>query len=56
MAIRVKQAKVLPLYKNGSKLDAGNYRPVSMHSVLSKILERAVQVQLTDYLAKRGLL
>ena len=47
---------MLPLYKKGSKLDAGNYRPTSMLSVLSKILERAVQVQLTDYLAKRGLL
>ena len=37
-----KQARVLPLFKKGSKLDVGNYRPVSVLSVLSKTLERAV--------------
>ena len=51
-----KQARVLPLYKKGSKVDAGNYRPVSVLSVLSKLLERAVHVQLTECLAKRDLL
>ena len=51
-----KQARVRPLFKKGSKLDAGNYRPVSVLSVLSKILERAVHDQLSHYLQKRGLL
>ena len=51
-----KQARVLPLYKKGSKVEAGNYRPVSVLSVLSKVLERAVHKQLGEYLAKRDLL
>ena len=51
-----KQAKVIPLFKKGSKLDPGNYRPVSILSVLSKILERAVHGQLGAYLEKRDIL
>ena len=37
-------------------MDVGNYRPVSVLSVLSKLLERAVHVQLSEYLAKRDLM
>ena len=51
-----KQAKVVPIYKKGSKLDPGNYRPVSVLNVLSKILERAVHGQLSDYLEKKNVL
>lgn len=51
-----KDAKVLPLFKKGSKLDPGNYRPVSILSVLSKVLERVVHTQLKEYLEKRDLL
>ena len=51
-----KEAKVIPLFKKGSTLDPGNYRPVSILNVLSKILERAVHSQLSSYLEKRGLL
>ena len=51
-----KEARVVPLYKKGSKLDPGNYRPVSILSTLSKVLERAVHAQLNDYLEKREIL
>ena len=34
----------------------GNYRPVSLLPVLSKVLERALNDQLNDYLSWRGLL
>ena len=51
-----KEARVVPLFKKGSRLDPGNYRPVSILSVLSKILERAVHSQLNAYLSERGLL
>ena len=51
-----KQAKVIPLFKKGSKLDPGNYRPVSILSVLSKLLERAVCTQMNEYLEKRHIL
>ena len=41
-----KKARVKTLYKKGSRLDVGNYRPVSILPVMSKILERAVNDQL----------
>ena len=44
----LKFAKVKPLYKKNSRLDAGNYRPVSILCILSKILEWAVYVQIKD--------
>ena len=52
----LKYAKVKPLYKKNSRLDAGNYRPVSILCIVSKILERAVYVQVEDYLLKNNLL
>ena len=37
-----KSARVSPTYKIGSKDDCGNYRPISISSVVSKIFERLV--------------
>jgi hypothetical protein len=51
-----KEAMVTPLFKKRSRLDPENYRPVSVLTVLSKILERAVHRQLNEYLNKKGLL
>lgn len=51
-----KEARVVPLFKKGSKLDPGNYRPVSLLNVLSKILERAVHDQMKSYLDKNNVL
>ena len=36
----LKIARVIPLYKKGSKQDPRNYRPVSILSSLSKIIEK----------------
>ena len=52
----MKEARVTPLFKKGSRLDCGNYRPVSILNVLSKILERSVHGQLVGYLTKRKVL
>ena len=52
----MKEARVTPLFKKGSRLDCGNYRPVSILNVLSKILERSVHGQLVSYLTKKGVL
>ena len=51
----LKQAKVIPLFKKGSRLDPGNYRPVSILSSISKVLERAVNNQLVEYLDSKKL-
>lgn len=51
-----KHAKVIPLYKKGATTDPGNYRPVSILSVTSKILERVVHDQISEYVGKQDLL
>ena len=53
---QLKYAKVKPLYKKNSRLDVGNYRPVSILCAISKILERAVHVQLEKYCKDNNLL
>ena len=45
-----KRAKVVPLLKKGDTLDPKNYRPVALLPIFSKVLERAVFMQLIQYL------
>ena len=52
----MKLARVKPLYKKNSNLEVGNYRPVSILSIVSKILERAVYVQLENFLVDNNIL
>ena len=42
----MKLAKVIPIYKAKSKESLGNYRPISLLSNISKILEKAVHKRL----------
>ena len=51
-----KKAKVTPVYKAGDKSDVGNYRPISVLPILSKILERTVHDQLYKYLTCNNVL
>ena len=44
-----KHAKVIPMYKKKSKLDVWNYRPVSVLTSISKVLEKAVHCQVEWY-------
>ena len=52
----LKIAKVIPLYKNGSKQQPSNYRPISILSPFSKIFENIVLERLTKYLSKNNIL
>ena len=52
----LKIARIKPLYKKNSNLDVGNYRPVSILSVVSKILEKAIYIQLEAYLVKNNII
>ena len=51
-----KLAKVVPLLKKGDPLTAKNYRPVALLPIFSKILEKAVFLQLVEYLDSNSLL
>ena len=44
----LKMARVSPVYKNGDPTQFGNYRPISVLSVLSKIFEKVIQIRLTN--------
>ena len=50
-----KKARVVPLYNSGGRKNMDNYRPISILPVLSKVLEKAVNFQLQQYLKKFGL-
>ena len=51
-----KKARVVPLFKFGGRENMDNYRPISILPLLSKILEKAVNFQLQQYLKKFDLL
>lgn len=51
-----KLAKVIPVYKRGEMSDLGNYRPIALLSVISKILETLLKEQIVEYLEKNNLL
>ena len=51
-----KQAKVLPVYKSNQKSKLDNYRPISVTTDFSKIIEKVVCNQLSDYLESNNLI
>ncbi|XP_039297957.1 F-BAR domain only protein 2 [Nilaparvata lugens] len=51
-----KIAKHFPLFKNGDKSEKSNYRPISLLSVFSKVLEKIVKHQLSDYIETNNIL
>ena len=53
---KLKKAKVIPVHKKGSTEDCNNYRPISILSVFSKIIEKVLNKQITDYLEEFSLL
>ena len=52
----LKKAKVLPLFKNGSRVEENNYKPISLLNILSKIYERAMFTRVYEYLEGFNLL
>lgn len=52
----MKSARVRPIFKKNNPLDVSNYRPVSILSIVSKILDRAAYSQLSEFLDDNNLL
>ena len=50
-----KSANVTPIFKKGSKIKASNYRPISLTSILCKLLESFVRDQLMEYMKDNNL-
>ena len=53
--ICLKKAKVIPLHKDGLKLDENNYRRISLLIVWSKIIERALFIRIYAYMEYHNL-
>ena len=49
-------AKVIPLNKKGNKLDPNNYKPISILTCFSKILERLIYNRLQQFLKKHSVI
>ena len=52
----LKIAKVIPIFKQGSRSSCNNHRPISVLSALSKIFERCILNQLTFYFTTQNIL
>ena len=46
-----KQANVTPIFKKGSKSEVGNYRPVSLTSVVCKLMESLIKDAIVKHIA-----
>ena len=51
-----KEANIIPLFKKGLRNKSENYRPVSLTSVICKLLERLIKDHMVDFLVKHKLL
>ena len=47
-----KQANITPLFKKGSRLEASNYRPVSLTSIVCKLMESIIKDTIVSHLEK----
>ena len=52
----LKTTRIKPLYKSGDPTDFGNYRPISLLSSISKLLEKVVEKQLRAFLSRNNIL
>ena len=51
-----KRAAIIPIYKSGDKTVPSNYRPISLTSVICKVLERIIRKEVFSFLNQKGCL
>ena len=51
-----KWANIMPIYKSGPKDTAGNYRPISLTSIVCKVMESPLQDEIVNYLEQNNLI
>ena len=50
-----RRANVVPIFKKGTKSLPSNYRPVSLTSIVGKILERLIKDHMDEFLLEKKL-
>ena len=50
------EANVTPLFKKGSRSEPANYRPISLTSVICKLMEKIIKDEVMQYLNKHKLI
>ena len=53
---KLKEANIVPLYKKGDKSDMGNYRPIALLNIFSKIFEKIMKKFLVSFLSENNIL
>jgi hypothetical protein len=53
---KLKQCRVIPIFKSGNVSKCDNYRPISLLSSIPKVLEKIVAEKLTSHLLSNNLL
>lgn len=54
--ISLKKGVVKPIFKSGDPLEISNYRPITLTSTISKIVEKAIKVRITNFLQKHNII
>ena len=54
--VKMKIAKIVPLFKDGKKKKLNNYRPISVLPGFSNILEKLVSIRLIIFLESQNIL
>ena len=53
---KLKEAKVVPIHKSGSKTQVSNYRPISLLTSFSKVFEKVMHARILDFLETNKIL
>ena len=49
---KLKMARVVPIFKKGDKSIPGNYRPISILPIISKLFEKLVNNRIVNFLER----